>query len=39
MSQVLDREVLEKGYTVPDVLVSTKWVASRLNDTDVRIIE
>jgi len=39
MSQVLDREVLDKGYAVPDVLVSTQWVADRLNDTDIRIIE
>ncbi|MFB3904545.1 MAG: sulfurtransferase [Acidobacteriota bacterium] len=39
MSQVLDREVLDKGYAVPDVLVSTQWVAGRLTDTDVRIIE
>ncbi len=39
MSQVLDREVLDKGYAVPEVLVSTHWVADRLNDTDVRIIE
>jgi thiosulfate/3-mercaptopyruvate sulfurtransferase len=39
MSQVLDREVLDKGYAVPDVLVSTQWVADRLNDTDIRVIE
>ncbi|RPJ86028.1 MAG: sulfurtransferase [Acidobacteria bacterium] len=39
MSQVLDREVLDKGYVVPEVLVSTQWVADRLNDTDIRIIE
>ncbi len=39
MSEVLDREVLDKGYAVPEVLVSTQWVADRLHDTDIRIVE
>jgi len=29
----------ERGYTNPDVLVSTDWVAEHLNDENVRIIE
>ena len=28
-----------KGYTIPDVLVSTQWVADHLNDPTIRIVE
>jgi thiosulfate/3-mercaptopyruvate sulfurtransferase len=28
-----------KGYAQPDVLVTTEWVASHLNDTNIRLIE
>jgi thiosulfate/3-mercaptopyruvate sulfurtransferase len=29
----------ERGYVHPEVLVSTDWVAERLNDRAVRLIE
>ncbi len=29
----------ERGYAHPEVLVSTEWVAARLGDPDVRIVE
>ena len=29
----------DKGYANPDVLVSTEWVAERLNDGNVRLLE
>ncbi|MCF8243335.1 MAG: sulfurtransferase [Melioribacteraceae bacterium] len=32
-------DINERGYTNPEVLVSTEWVASHLNDEKVRIIE
>jgi thiosulfate/3-mercaptopyruvate sulfurtransferase len=32
-------EIKERGYSNPDVLVSTEWVAQHLNDSHVRIIE
>jgi thiosulfate/3-mercaptopyruvate sulfurtransferase len=32
-------EIKERGYANPDILVSTDWVASHLNDPKVRIIE
>lgn len=32
-------EIAERGYAVPDVLVSTSWVQQHLNDPDVRIVE
>lgn len=32
-------EIAERGYAVPDVLVSTSWVQQRLNSPDVRIVE
>jgi thiosulfate/3-mercaptopyruvate sulfurtransferase len=32
-------EIAERGYAVPDVLVSTAWVQQHLNSPDVRIIE
>ncbi|MGB8317337.1 MAG: rhodanese-like domain-containing protein, partial [Ignavibacteriaceae bacterium] len=32
-------EIEERGYANPDILVSTDWVASHLNDPNVRIIE
>lgn len=31
--------IAERGYTRPDVLVSTDWVAEHLNDPNVRMIE
>jgi thiosulfate/3-mercaptopyruvate sulfurtransferase len=31
--------ITERGYSNPEVLVSTDWVADHLNDTDIRIIE
>ena len=32
-------EIAERGYAVPDVLVSTTWVQQHLNDPDVRLVE
>lgn len=32
-------DIQSRGYTRPEVLVSTDWVAAHLNDPDVRIIE
>src|SRR6188474_1210720 len=32
-------EIHDRGYAHPDVLVSTDWVASHLNDANVRLIE
>ena len=32
-------DIQERGYTNPDVLVSTDWLAAHLNDTDIRIVE
>ncbi|HVP14455.1 MAG TPA: rhodanese-like domain-containing protein, partial [Terriglobales bacterium] len=32
-------EIRERGYTHPDVLVSTEWVTEHLNDPRVRIVE
>ena len=32
-------EISQRGYTHPDVLVSTEWVAAHLDDPDVRVIE
>lgn len=32
-------DIAERGYTHPDVLVSTDWVAQHLDDPKVRIIE
>lgn len=32
-------DITQRGYVNPDVLVSTEWVAARLNDPTVRIIE
>jgi len=31
--------ITERGYSNPEVLVSTDWVADHLDDTDIRIIE
>jgi len=31
--------IAARGYMHPEVLVSTQWVADRLNDSDVRIVE
>ena len=42
MSELGDIKVIEiedRGYANPDVLVSTNWVASHLNNPNVRIIE
>ncbi|HRL13701.1 MAG TPA: sulfurtransferase [Aggregatilineales bacterium] len=32
-------DIASRGYTQPDVLVSTEWVAAHLDDPNVRIIE
>ena len=32
-------EIAERGYTNPDVLVSTEWLAEHLEDPSIRIIE
>jgi thiosulfate/3-mercaptopyruvate sulfurtransferase len=32
-------EINERGYTFPDMLVSTQWVADHLQDPSVRIVE
>jgi thiosulfate/3-mercaptopyruvate sulfurtransferase len=32
-------EIAERGYVHPEALVSTEWVAERLNDPSIRIIE
>jgi thiosulfate/3-mercaptopyruvate sulfurtransferase len=32
-------EIKDRGYTHPDVLVSTEWVAAHLHDPAVRIVE
>jgi thiosulfate/3-mercaptopyruvate sulfurtransferase len=32
-------EIESRGYSHPDALVSTEWVAGHLNDPDVRIVE
>ena len=32
-------EIAERGYAVPDVLVSTSWVQQHLNEPEVRIVE
>ena len=32
-------EIAERGYAVPEVLVSTDWVQQHLNHPDVRIVE
>ncbi len=33
------RPIEERGYANPDVLVSTEWVADRLDDPGVRVVE
>ncbi len=32
-------DIAQRGYTRPDVLVSTDWVAAHLNDPTIRIVE
>lgn len=32
-------DIQERGYTNPDVLVSTDWLAAHLNDPNIRIVE
>lgn len=32
-------EIAERGYAIPDVLVSTAWVQQHLNDPDIRLVE
>lgn len=32
-------DIKERGYSNPDVLVSTDWVAGRLGDSDIRLVE
>jgi thiosulfate/3-mercaptopyruvate sulfurtransferase len=41
MPQTLDpvQEIAHRGYTHPDVLVSTQWVSDHLDDPKVRLIE
>ena len=33
------KDILDRGYSNPNVLISTDWVAEHINDKDVRIIE
>lgn len=33
------KDIQERGYSEPDVLVDTQWVADRLDDPKVRIVE
>jgi thiosulfate/3-mercaptopyruvate sulfurtransferase len=35
----MSERIEERGYTMPEVLVSTTWVQEHLNDPDVRIAE
>ncbi len=39
LGDVKTSEIEERDYANPDVLVSTDWVASHLNDSNVRINE
>ena len=39
MTPTVDPSISAKGYAKPDVLVSTQWLADRLNDPKIRIIE
>jgi thiosulfate/3-mercaptopyruvate sulfurtransferase len=32
-------EIKDRGYSNPDVLVTTEWAANHLNDKNVRIVE
>ena len=34
-----DRSIAEKGYSHPETLVSTEWLAAHLDDPDIRLIE
>lgn len=34
-----ERQIAEKGYTHPEALVTTAWVADHSNDENVRIVE
>ena len=34
-----DRSIAEKGYSHPETLVSTEWLAAHLDDRDIRLIE
>ena len=34
-----DQQQTTRGYAHPEVLVSTEWVAERLNDPQVRVVE
>lgn len=36
---VTEQEIQQKGYAHPDALVSTEWVAERLDDPSIRIAE
>lgn len=38
-ANVADKTQPDKGYVHPDVLVSTEWLAARLDDPSIRIIE
>ena len=35
----IDRTIERKGYAHPEALVSTEWLAARLDDPTLRILE
>ena len=39
MTQGAEQEVAQKGYTHPEMLVSTQWLAEHVDDPNVRIVE
>ncbi|NJL92280.1 MAG: sulfurtransferase [Anaerolineae bacterium] len=39
MSERVARTMTNKGYAVPEALVSTQWVAENLNNPNVRLVE
>jgi thiosulfate/3-mercaptopyruvate sulfurtransferase len=39
MTKDRGKRIDERGYAIPEVLVSTEWVASHLDDPEIRIIE
>ena len=39
MNEVEPKPIAERGYSRPDVLVSTDWVAEHLDDPNVRVVE
>ena len=38
-AEQVDRAIVAKGYSNPEVLVSTSWLAERLDDPTLRIVE